>query len=88
MHLFILSIPLRPLSLPRLLLKLLFLLQFCLSCDLLFPFLLKFCKFSFLFKLLFFLSLGNDLRTYVLSEMVLLIHKLDITLTLGALLSL
>ena len=88
MHLFILSISLRPLSLPCLLLKFLFLLQLCLPCDLLFPLLLKFCKFSFLIKLLFFLSLGNDLRTYVFSKMVFFIHELDIALTLGALLSL
>ena len=88
MHLFILSISLRPLSLPCLLLKFLFLLQLCLSCDLLFPLLLKFCKFSFLIKLLFFLSLGNDLRTYIFSKMVLFIHQLDIAFALGALLSL
>ena len=88
MHLLILSISLCPLGLPRLLLKLLFLLQLCLSCDLLFPLLLKFCKFSFLIKLLFFLSLGNDLRTYVFSKMVLLIHELYIAFALGALLSL
>lgn len=82
MHLLILSISLRSLSLPRLLLKFLFLLQFCLPCDLLFSLLLKFCKFSFLIKLFFFLSLGNDLCTYIFSKMVFFIHQLDIAIAL------
>ena len=75
-------------TLPFLLLKFLFLLEFSFPGNFLFSFLLKFCKFFFLCEILILLLFGNYLGAHIFCQMLFLIHELHIPLTFLTLFSL